>query len=162
MDQNRTQCTLSYICKEETKKTEQNTLEIVKYRQSCPLSNQNKNYEPRVVARSLSARIVGEDPSSEPLPDVSGLLGLSFLHSMLALQVSRWREALLSLGRSLHRVVQVHLGVFISTTLLRSPSACVIRAHLPNNIKSDQALNKKKENSTYKKKINEPLETFAV
>ena len=162
MDQNRTQCTLSYICKDETKKTEQNTLEIVKYRQSCPLSNQNKNYEPRVVARSLSARIVGEDPSSEPLPDVSGLLGLSFLHSILALQVIRWREALLSLGKSLHRVVQVHLGVFISTTLLRSPSACVIRAHLPNNIKSDQALNKKKENSIYKKKINEPLETFAV
>ena len=105
-----------------------------------------------MVARSLSARIVGEDPSSEPLPDVSGLLGLSFLHSILALQVSRWREALLSLGKSLHRVVQVHLGVFISTTLLRSPSACVIRAHLPNNIKSDQALNKKEENSIYKKK----------
>ena len=116
-----------------------------------------------MVTRSLSARIVGDAPSlSDPLLDVSGLPGLSFFHSILALHVSKWREALLSLGKSLHRVVQVHLGVFISTTLLRSPSACVIRAHLPNNIKSDQALNKKKENSIYKKKINEPLETFAV
>ena len=54
------------------------------------------------------------------------------------------------------------MGVFISTTLFLSPSAWVIRAHLPKNIMSEQALNKKKENSIYKKKINEPLETFAV
>ena len=116
-----------------------------------------------MVTRSRSARIVGDAPSlSEPLLEVSGLPGLSFFHSMLALHVSKWREALLSLGKSLHLVAQVHLGVFMSTTLFLSPSAWVIRAHLPKNIMSKQALNKKKENSIYKKKINEPLETFAV
>ena len=77
--------------RKKTKKSNKNTLKSSKKAKFalCQVKR-NKNYEPKVVTRSLSARIVGDAPSlSDPLLDVSGLLGLSFFHSILALHVSK-------------------------------------------------------------------------
>ena len=78
------------LTRKKTKKTEQNTLKLSKKAKFALCQVKNKNYEPKVVTRSLSARIVGDAPSlSDPLLDVSGLPGLSFFHSILALHVSK-------------------------------------------------------------------------